>query len=84
MKKDLLDNDRYEFLANYGILNPTLLEIKAGRNSKVWKITTRNGAWILKEYHYSSEDPRDRLGTEYGFLEFLHKHGIKNIPEPLA
>jgi hypothetical protein len=84
MTNDLLDNYRYDFLAKYGISDPTLLQIKAGRNSKVWKITSRNDVWILKEYHNSSKDTRDRLGTEFGFIEFLNRHGIRNIPKSLA
>ena len=84
MNNCLLGNERHDFLTKYGISDPRFLQIKAGRNSKVWKITSRNGAWILKEYHNSPEDSRDRLGTEYGFLEFLNKHGIRNIPRPLA
>ena len=84
MNNCLLDNEKHDFLTKYGISNPGLLQIKAGRNSKVWKITSRNDAWILKEYYISPEDSRDRLWTEYCFLEFLNKQGIRNIPKPLA
>ena len=84
MSNYLLDNERHDFLIKNGISNPEFLQIKAGRNSKVWKITSRNKVWILKEYYISPEDSRDRLWTEYYFLEFLNNQGIRNIPKPLA
>ena len=78
------DTTSYEFLAEYGIINPSLLRIKTGRNSKVWKVGSPNGQWILKEYHSNPNDIRDRLGTEFRFLKFLYTNGIQNISEPLA
>ena len=84
MNNYLLDNEKHDFLIKNGISDPKFIQIKAGRNSKVWKITSRNGTWILKEYFNSIEDSRDRLGTEFGFLKFLFKNGIRNIPEPLT
>lgn len=59
-------------------------KIKAGRNSEVWKISTKKGFWLLKNYYKNSGDSRDRLGTEFGFLVFLSKQGVHNIPLPIG
>ena len=78
-----MTNPEEKFLKVYGITNPSYLRIKEVRNSNVWKISSSKGQWILKKYHASNEDLRDRLGTEFRFLKFLFANGIRNIPEPL-
>jgi len=39
---------------------------------------------VLKAYFHDPEDPRDRLGTEYGFARFAWAQGVRTIPRPLA
>lgn len=59
--------------------------IGVGKNNRVYSINLKDGGKrILKEYFKDSEDPRDRLRTEYQALSFLWAHGIKTIPEPLG
>ncbi len=81
---ELSESDLLSVLADHGILSPYFSRIKSGRNSKVWKISSIKGRWILKQYHHHPDDPRDRLGTEFGFLSLLREHGVWNVPEPLA
>ena len=58
--------------------------LRAGRNSRVWRVKTCEGYYILKEYFCHPGDPRDRLTTEYNFLSFLQSEGIPSVPLPLA
>ncbi|WP_084669160.1 aminoglycoside phosphotransferase family protein [Spirulina major] len=71
-------------LAEFGLLNPQLERIRAGRNSRVWRVEGLGCTYILKQYFRHSGDPRDRLATEYGFLSFLNSQGLTNVPQPLA
>jgi hypothetical protein len=41
-------------------------------------------SFLLKSYFWSESDPRDRLGQEWAFLEFLRSIGSCKAPEPLA
>lgn len=53
-------------------------------NSQVFKLDCgSNEKLIAKSYPNSADDPRDRLGAEYGGLSFLWQHGIRSIPQPL-
>ncbi|MCG2586655.1 phosphotransferase [Massilia sp. TS11] len=59
--------------------------IRAGRNSEVHRLTAPDGrVWILKRYFQHAQDPRDRLGTEYGFLSFCAEHELATVPRPLG
>jgi len=56
-----------------------------GRNSQVYRvIDAGRRAYALKVYFRHPADDRDRLGTEFDGLKFLWRHGLRNIPEPLA
>ena len=37
----------------------------------------------MKFYFQHSQDPRDRLGTEFNSLSFLWEQGLRQIPQPL-
>ena len=63
--------------------NYKLIPIQSGRNSKVFRVHHSSGDWCLKKYHQHPEDKRDRLGTEFGFLQFLWEKKIRQIPEPI-
>lgn len=59
--------------------------LRAGRNSEVLRITDHSGRpWILKQYFSHQADTRDRLGTEYRFLDFCTRHGITTVPRTLG
>jgi len=55
--------------------------LEDGRNSSVYKITTKNGKqFITKKYYCSKNDNRDRLKAEFESLTFLWKQGFRSIP----
>ncbi len=76
--------DILDFLRKQGIHNPSFYQIKSGRNSRVWRVEDFKSQRILKLYQRYPEDSRDRVGTEFRFLQFLHENGIKIVPKPLA
>jgi hypothetical protein len=71
-------------LAQCNLVDPQLEQIQGGRNSRVWRVDSLSGAYIVKEYFRHPADSRDRLGTEYGFLTFLQTQGLTTVPEPLG
>jgi len=62
----------------------SLIALPGGRNNRVWKVTGGGQNYLLKHYFWSEADPRDRLGQEWAFLEFLKRIGCVESPEPLA
>lgn len=63
-----------------------LLEpVAGGGNNRGFRLTTSDGSvYFLKWYFRHRDDPRDRLGTEFGFTEFCRRHGVDDVPRPLA
>ena len=76
--------DRVAALCGQAIVE--VRSIGRGGNNRLWRVTAADGArYALKSYAPASEaDPRDRLGTEFRSLEFLWRHGVRNIPEPVV
>jgi hypothetical protein len=62
----------------------TLQPIAGGANNRVYRVETPSGPALLKAYFRHPADPRDRLGTEFGFLAFAWAHGVRSVPRPLA
>lgn len=59
--------------------------IGGGRNSRIFKLTLADGPPLaLKAYFRHPGDNRDRLRTEFGAFEFLWRHGVRNVPQPVA
>jgi len=54
-----------------------------GRNSRVLLLESPDQSMVLKSYPQFGYDQRDRLGTEVNVLAFLHRHGVRQVPEPL-
>ncbi len=63
---------------------PRLTPLTGGRNNSVWRVDCGNEVFLLKQYFQSDSDPRDRLGQEWAFLEFLRSIGSTKGPLPLA
>jgi hypothetical protein len=61
--------------------------IGAGRNSRVFRVEL-DGAdlrrVVVKVYRRDPGDQRDRLGTEFGSLQFLWQNNVRSIPCPIA
>jgi hypothetical protein len=62
-----------------------LAPARPGGNNRLFRVETAGGEpFALKTYLRQASDPRDRLGTEFMALEFLHRHGITCVPRPIA
>jgi hypothetical protein len=72
------------FLTDNGLADATLRLVQTGRNNRVWVVESSRGRSVLKKYRRSAADVRDRLATEYRFLELLNANGIEHVPEPIA
>ncbi len=83
----MIDSDAEEnilrILSKLGIKSSSLIRLKKGRNSRVWKIFSNRVPLVVKEYG-SSEDSILRLQREFSFLEYLEDIGIKNVPVPVT
>ena len=62
----------------------TLIPLAGGANNRVFRAVTTGGPAVLKVYFHHPDDPRDRLGAEYGFLTTVWSGGIRCVPRPLA
>lgn len=72
-------------LAHIGKPPPAgITPLAGGRNNHVWRVDCGNETFLLKKYFWSDSDPRDRLGQEWAFLEFLQSIGSAKAPSPLA
>jgi phosphotransferase family enzyme len=72
-------------LAHAGMPGGSTLEpIEGGANNRVYRVETPSGTALLKAYFRHPADPRDRLGTEFGFLAFVWDNGVRSVPRPLA
>ena len=71
------------FVRQSGFETFSLHEIKSGRNSRVYRIDGLDRQAVLKMYHRHPDDPRDRLGTEFAFLELLAGAPLVCAPRPL-
>lgn len=55
-----------------------------GGNNRLFRATAGERHFALKEYPRRAGDPRDRLGAEFGALQFLEQCGIADVPRPIA
>ena len=62
----------------------SLMALAGGRNNRVWRVDCSSEFFLLKNYFWSESDPRDRLGQEWAFLDFLQSIGSRKAPAPLA
>jgi len=51
-----------------------------GRNSRVWRVKTSDGAFALKKYPPRGEGARDRLASEVSALQLMAHCGIHTVP----
>ena len=57
--------------------------LAGGANNVVARVDVGGQPLLAKLYFTHARDPRDRLGTEFGVLEFLWRNGVRCVPEPL-
>jgi len=56
--------------------------LAGGANNVVARVEAGGRPLLAKLYFTHARDPRDRLGTEFGMLEFLWRNGVRCVPEP--
>lgn len=62
-----------------------LSRLAGGRNNQVYRVETDAGrSLLLKRYFSDPRDTRDRLATEWNFLQRAWRDGVRAIPQPLA
>jgi len=61
-----------------------LAPLPGGANNRVFRLEGAGGCALLKAYFRHPDDPRDRLGAEFGFSAFAWGHGVRALPRPLA
>ena len=64
----------------------TLLDVipaRTGGNNRIYQLVGEDQTFALKFYPPQEEDPRDRLGNEYGFLDFLAQSKLIHVPVPV-
>jgi hypothetical protein len=61
----------------------SVTRLAGGANNVVARVDVEGKPLLAKLYFTHARDPRDRLGTEFGVLEFLWRNGVRCVPEPL-
>ncbi len=69
--------------AAFGAAPEWVARLPGGANNLVFRVRAAGRDVLAKAYFTHPGDPRDRLGAEYGMLEFLWRHGVRCVPEPL-
>ncbi len=62
----------------------TLTALPGGANNRVYAVQGADRPALLKAYFRHPQDPRDRLGAEFGFSRFAWDAGVRALPEPLG
>lgn len=71
-------------LDNVQIYKDFLIEdLDGGRNNRVYKIICDSQCFLLKSYFWHENDKRDRLGSEFRFLEYAWSRNIRSIAQPI-
>jgi hypothetical protein len=73
-----------EFFDKNGIRATEVRRLKGGANNQSFLILTERGYRVAKVYFRHENDRRDRLASEFSFLQYVWNRGIRNVPEPLA
>ena len=58
--------------------------LSASGNNRVFTLYCDGKMLVLKWYFHDAEDTRDRLGSEYAFLEHAWNIGLRCIPQPIG
>jgi hypothetical protein len=62
----------------------SVVPVRRGGNNRVFQLIGRDAQAALKIYPTQQEDPRDRLGQEFGALSFLADAGVTDVPRPIG
>jgi len=61
-----------------------IAQVRKGRNNQIFRVAAGGREFAIKHYPPQTSDRRDRLAAEYRALSFLHAHGVRNVPTPIA
>ncbi len=62
----------------------TPMRVEGGSNNRVYKVAAGGVEYALKIYWGNGSHINDRLEAEFGALTFLHKRGVRCVPEAIA
>lgn len=68
----------------YGADSLGLDAIEAGGNNRVFRLDAAGKKFLVKWYFHSTRDQRDRLRSEFAFMEHARSLGLRCVPAPLA
>lgn len=57
---------------------------RSGGNNRLFRVEADRNVFALKTYFHQAGDNRDRQATEFNGLAFLHRHGVTQVPRPIA
>jgi len=82
----VLDDDRIRDVASALAGSPvsSVEQHLGGGNNRLFRVAAGQRHYALKEYPSRTGDARDRLGTEFGALQFLDRCAVGNVPKPIA
>lgn len=61
-----------------------LERVSGGGNNRLYRVETAAGPLALKAYFHHPCETRDRLESEYAFVEFCWNQGLRWTPRPVA
>ncbi len=61
-----------------------IAKLPYGGNNRIYLAEQEGRRFIAKHYFTHKDDQRNRLSTEYAFLDFTEKNGVKALPRPIA
>jgi hypothetical protein len=61
-----------------------LAPIGRGRNSRVYRVCSRDSTFALKQYPSRLDDAHDRLATEVDALRLMRQHQLDAVPDVIA
>lgn len=56
----------------------------AGGNNRIYRLQTSEGVFAVKQYFRSERDQRDRLTSEYRFLQYANEIAVDFVPRAYA
>lgn len=82
----MIDHEIFSLLQTYSLPLPThCKQLSGGANNRVDHLIFSNAApLVLKRYFQHSQDLRQRLVSEYSFLQYAWDIGLRCIPQPIA
>ena len=61
----------------------TVERVGRGRNSRVYRVSSRSGDYAAKFYFQKTADGRDRMQVEFDAVSFLWGQGVRRIARPV-